>query len=117
VKIYDGDDLIGDQHIDVVEASGGDYAAKETFTIIMINGEAQFEEHQIKVFVNKQRAINEGPQNYKNNEKQELLVVTGLTDTTPSFATNGVLMMVSVSMVVLASMFVLRKLPRKKEEE
>jgi hypothetical protein len=75
VKIYDGDDLIGDQRIDVVRASGDGVIVTETFIAAMDDPDLPFEIHTIKVFVNKQRAINEGGQNYKNNEASEGLVV------------------------------------------
>ena len=75
VKIYHGDDLIGDQRIDIVSASGGTFMISETFTAAMVNIESISENHYIQVFVNKQHAINEGSANYKNNERSELLVV------------------------------------------
>jgi hypothetical protein len=75
VKIYDGNDLIGDQRIDELEASGGSVTITETYTVTMIHDDRSFENHYIKAFVNKQHAINEGSSNYKNNEKSELLVV------------------------------------------
>ena len=73
----------------------------------------------IKVFVNKQRAINEGSQNYKNNEEQELLVVTTIQTTTPSFEGSASFLALSVMMVVFASMGITasRKGTRKKKEE
>ncbi len=117
VKIYDGDDLIGDQYIDMVGASGGTVVISETFTVAMLDPTATFENHYIKVFVNKQHAINEGSQNYKNNEGSELLVVTTVQTTTPSFESTSFMMVISVLMVVGASMVVLQKGSRKREEE
>ncbi len=115
VKLYDGDDLIGDQRIDVVKAGGTVVVVKEIFTVSMIDPTQQFENHYIKVFVNKQRAINEGPQNYNNNDNQELLVVTTMQTTTPSFGATSMMMVMSAAMVVGGSMAVLRTSRKKRE--
>ncbi len=117
VKIYDGDDLIGDQRIDMVGASGDVVVVRETFTVAMLNPDSPFENHQIKVFVNKQRAINEGSQNYKNNEDSQLLVVTTVQTTTPSFESTSMMMVVSSLIVVIASMVAVTRTTRRKEEE
>jgi uncharacterized membrane protein len=117
VKIYDGDDLIGDQRIDAVGASGGSVVISETFTVAMLNIESSSENHYIKVFVNKQHAINEGSANYKNNEASQLLVVTTVQTTSPSFESTSFMMVISVLMVVGASMVVMSKGTRKKDEE
>ena len=119
VKIYDGDDLIGDQRIDIVKAGGDKYMVmvKETFTVTMLNQEQQFENHNIKVYVNKQRAINEGSQNYKNNEGSKLLVVTTVQVTTTSFESTSLMMVVSVLTVVGASMVMFQRNGRKRREE
>ncbi|MCK4613376.1 MAG: PKD domain-containing protein, partial [Thermoplasmata archaeon] len=116
VKIYDGDNLIGDQRIDIVKAGGGLVTVKETFNASMLDPTQQKEIHQIKAYVNKQHAINEGPGNYKNNQDQEPLDVTALQQSTQSFESSSMMMVVSVAMVALASM-VAMKLRRKKEEE
>jgi len=47
----------------------------EQFNAIMVNPGEDFEEHNIKVFVNKLREINEPHDKYENNEKQEQLMV------------------------------------------
>ena len=118
VKIYDGDDLVGDRRIEIVPASGVDtIIVKESFTVAMMDPDASSEDHRIKVYVNKQRAINEGSQNYKNNEKSELLVVTSVQTTTPSFESTFLMMGISVALVALASTAVMRKTNRRREEE
>jgi len=117
VKMYDGDNLIGDQVMDVVTANGEEVMVKETFMVSMTDSSIMYEDHFIKVYVNKQRAINEGPENYRNNDKQELLVVTSVQTTTPSFESSSLMMIVSVSMVVLASLVTLRRTNKRKEKE
>ena len=117
VKLYDGDDLVGDQTIDIIVAGGDTVWVTETFQISMQDPNQQFENHYVKCFVNKQRAINEGSQNYKNNELSKLLVVTTVQVTTASFGSTFVMMGVSVALVALASTTVLRKSNRKREEE
>ena len=117
VKIFDGDDLIGDQRIDVIRASGGEVIIQETFTVSMFNPDQQFEEHSIQVYVNKNGAIYEGYGNDKNNEAQALLVVTTIQTTTPSFESSFMMVAASVMMVVLGSMGAVKRTYRKKEEE
>jgi hypothetical protein len=117
VKIYDGDDLVGDQRIDVVGASGDTVLVTETFIVAMFNPDAGSEKHTIKVYVNKQQAISEGSGNYKNNEGSEILEVTTVQTTTPSFESTALMMVVSSMMVVGSSMVALKKLGRRKDEE
>ena len=118
VKIYDGDDLVGDAKIELIPASSIETVVmKETFTIAMLDPTQTFENHNIKCFVNKQRAINEGTTNYKNNDKSELLVVTSVQTTTPSFELTFMMMGISVALVAIGSTAVLRKGNRKREEE
>jgi len=84
VNFYDGGDLIGEETIDVVRASGDTVLVKSTFTVTMIDPYSLYENHIIKVHVNEQRSIDEGPQNYKNNEGQELLVAVSPINQSPT---------------------------------
>jgi hypothetical protein len=118
VKLYDGDDLVGDVRIDLVPASGiQTIVVSETFTIAMLDSTQPFENHNVKCYVNKQRAINEGSANYKNNEKNQLLVVTSVQQTSPSFELTFMMMGISAALVAMGSSAVLRKGTRKREEE
>ncbi|MCK4615003.1 MAG: PKD domain-containing protein, partial [Thermoplasmata archaeon] len=74
VNFYDGEYLIGDQRIDLLKCGGGVVVVKEKFTAAMIDPDQIYENHYIKVFVNKGHTIDEGPQNYKNNEELVLLM-------------------------------------------
>jgi hypothetical protein len=118
VKIYDGDDLVGDQTIDLVPAAATEtIVVKQTFTVAMLDPTTQFENHNINCFVNKQRAINEGTENYKNNEKTQLLVVTSVQITTASFGSTIVMMGISVAFVAAVSSAAVKRSKRKREVE
>jgi len=58
----------------MVEAEGGVWF-NTTYTIHMIDPSLPFENHTILVFMNKLRAINEGPHNYDNNKLNDTIVV------------------------------------------
>jgi len=76
VKVYDGDDLIGDHRIGHVRGRGSETVVINfTHKVRIYNNNSSYNSHSIKAFVNKERAIYEGPDNYENNKKQELLVV------------------------------------------
>lgn len=75
VKIFDGEDLIGDFRIDVVKV-GGMEMVRTTFTATILDKERLSESHEIKVNVNPNHAIKE--RSYSNNEGMvELTIITG----------------------------------------
>ena len=115
VKFFDGDDLVGDLRIDSIPASGGTVVVTGTFIVTMLNPELISERHEIEVHVNKMRAIKES--NYRNNVGSEILDVTQMQSTTPSFESTSMMLVVSAAAVVGASMAVVTKGIRRKEEE
>jgi len=84
VNFYDGEDLIGEETISVVNASGEWVDVKATFTVIMFDPKISFENHIIRVFVNELLDINESPQKFTNNVKQELLVAVSTMNQPPT---------------------------------
>jgi len=81
IQFYEGTDHLGSQIIDVVESGGGRATAIHEFIITMNDQGKQNENHDMKVFVNEFRLIEEGSQNYDNNEKQAELMVVSLLET------------------------------------
>ena len=84
VTFYDGDYHIGDMILDSVESSGGRANAMIKYVITLNNPQSEFEEHIIRIIVNEDQTIEEGPLNYGNNEKQDTLMVIALQDSIPS---------------------------------
>ncbi len=89
LKIYQNGDLIADKRLEIVRGAGGEVLVNVTYMPVMNNPENQWENHYIKVSVNKQRAINEGPSNYGNNENQELIQIVTAVNDPPSMSLLG----------------------------
>lgn len=84
VDFYDGDDIIATETIKKVRAGGSGSIAKLLYKVSSIDPTATSETHYIKVIVNKQHRINEGPLNYKNNEKLQSLVTVSSKSQPPT---------------------------------
>ena len=75
VTIYDGEHLIREVSLNIVYANGIWPVVKTSFAVSMIDPNLSYEKRIIKVSVNEHHSINEGTQNYMNNEKQAYLEV------------------------------------------
>lgn len=76
VNFYDGSDLIGESMIKLMVPGEESILIEEWYTVTMWDYDQNFEDHSIIVYVDKQRAVREDPQNYGNNVARKNMTIT-----------------------------------------